>query len=43
MGDLEQFVEQQFIASEAVVILDKMIDGMTQLEQLCNSIYFYIL
>lgn len=34
MGDLEQFVEQQFIASEAVVILDKMIDGMTQLEQI---------
>lgn len=34
MGDQEQFVEQQFIAGEAVVALDKMIEGMTQLEQI---------
>lgn len=34
MGDQEQFVEQQFIASEAVVVLDKMLEGMVQLEQI---------
>jgi len=30
----EQFEEQQYIASEAVVALDKMIEGMMELEQI---------
>ena len=34
MGDQEQFVEQQFIAGEAVVALDKMIEAMSELEQI---------
>lgn len=34
MGEQEQFAEQQYIASEAVVALDKMIEGMMELEQI---------
>lgn len=34
MGDQEQYAEQKFIASEAVVALDKMLEGLSQLEQI---------
>ena len=34
MGDQEQYAEQTFIASEAVIALDKMLEGMSQLEQI---------
>jgi hypothetical protein len=34
MGEQERFVEQQFIASEAAVALDKMVAGLGELEQI---------
>jgi len=34
MGEQERFVEQQFIASEAAVALDKMVAGLSELEQI---------